>query len=114
GAAVNPESGLDTDPEPATAVEPTEPKVLYAAIAAARGLALKTAVVSAAGGALLAYALGWHPALVFLVPLVPVLVALSVVDWRTQLLPTWVISRTYAVLVPLILVVGAVTGEWDD
>ena len=93
---------------------PAVPKVLYAEIAAGRALALKTGLVSAAAGGLLTASLGWHPALVFLLPLVPVLVALSVVDWHTQLLPTWVIARCYAALVPVIVVLGLVTGDWDD
>lgn len=103
----------ETAADPVAAVE-SEPKELYADIAARRGLTATSAVTGALAGAVLAWCLGWSWALLFLVPLVPVLVALAVVDWRTRLLPTWVIARTYAVLVPLVLLVGVVTGEWDD
>lgn len=91
-----------------------EPKVPYAEIGAARGLWARAAAVGTVAGALLGWQLGWDPALVFLLPLVPVLVALSIIDWRTQLLPTWVIARTYGVLVPVVVLVAALTGEWGD
>ena len=47
------------------------------------------------------------------VPLVPVSVALAVVDWRTRLLPTAVLRPTYGVLVVLVLLGWAVTGDSD-
>lgn len=94
--------------------EPEPPKELYAAIGARRGLPVLAVALCAAAGGVLGWFLDWTWSLVVLVPLVPVLVALAVVDWRTRLLPTWVIARTYAALVPLVLLVGLVTGEWDD
>ncbi|GGD26448.1 prepilin peptidase [Nocardioides daphniae] len=106
-------AGSSSDEAPAPGPEPVE-KELYADIARRRGVAVGSVAASAAAGAVLGWSLGWSWSLLFLVPLVPVLVALAVVDWRTQLLPTWVIARTYAVLVPLVLVVGLLTGEWDD
>ncbi|WP_110241339.1 prepilin peptidase [Nocardioides gilvus] len=102
------------DAQPAEPAEPAEPKIPYAQIGAARGLGLRAVIVGALAGALLGWHLGWDPALVFLLPLVPVLVALSIIDWRTQLLPTWVIARTYLVLVPVVVAVAAVSGEWGD
>ncbi len=76
----------------------------YAEIAAAPGLRWRTAAASGLVGAVLGATLGWDWSLLFLLPLVPVLVALSVVDWRTRLLPTWLVSRTYvALLVGLVL-----------
>lgn len=112
-------------PEPVPVPEPTtaaldaeqpevEPKELYADIAARRGLSTGAVLAGGAAGGVLGWRLGWDWSLLFLVPLVPVLVALAVVDWRTRLLPTWVIARTYAVLVPLVVLVGVVTQEWDD
>lgn len=94
--------------------EPEPPKELYAAIGARRGLPVLAVALCAAAGGVLGWFLDWTWSLVVLVPLVPVLVALAVVDWRTRLLPTWVIARTYAALVPLVLLVGLVTGQWDD
>jgi leader peptidase (prepilin peptidase)/N-methyltransferase len=62
-------------------------------------------------GALIGLAIGWTWGLVMWVPLVPVGVALAVVDWRTRLLPSYVIRPTAAALVVLSLVGWAVTGD---
>ena len=48
--------------------------------------------------ALLGARIGWHLALLFLLYLVPVCVALSVVDWRTRCLPTRLIAPSYVVV----------------
>ncbi|GAB3666432.1 hypothetical protein GCM10027596_33940 [Nocardioides korecus] len=83
---------------------PPPPKQPYAEIAAAPGMALRLAGWSGLVGAAFGAALGWTGALLFVLPLVPVGVALLVIDWRTTLLPTRVIHPTYAalaVLVPL-------------
>lgn len=82
----------------------TTDRVLYVEIAAAPRLGWWTAAWSAVFGAAFGATLGWTGALLYLVPLVPVGVALMIVDWRTTLLPTRVIHPTYvlmAVLVPL-------------
>ncbi len=91
-----------------------DPKEPYADIAALPGLALRTALVSAVVGGLVAGAVGatWH--LVVLLPLVPIGVALGLVDWRTRLLPTRIIAPTYALVVACVLVVWAVTGDTGD
>jgi leader peptidase (prepilin peptidase)/N-methyltransferase len=94
--------------------EPAEPKELYADIAGLRGLAWKSALASGLCGALLGAGLGWSWPLVFLVPLVPVSVALSVVDWRTRLLPTRVISPTYLGVIGLVVVCWLATGDTGD
>lgn len=90
-----------------------EPKELYTAIAALPGLAWKSAVASAVVGGLLGARIGWEWDLLFLAYLVPVGVALAVVDWRTRLLPTKVIAPSYAVVVALCVVAGAL-GDWSD
>ena len=55
------------------------------------------------------WSLGWDWPLLFLVPLVPVGVALAVVDWRTRLLPTRLVAAgVRAVVVALVLVCWAV------
>lgn len=64
-----------------------EPKELYADIAARPGLTARSAAAGAVAAALLGLALGWSWALLVVLPLVPVSVALAVVDWRTRLLP---------------------------
>lgn len=94
-------------PEPVPAGSDAEdPKEAYAAIAALSGLSWKATVVAAAAGAVIGAAVGLAWPLVFLLPLVPVGVALGLVDWRTRLLPTRVIAPTYLALVPLVVLVG--------
>jgi leader peptidase (prepilin peptidase)/N-methyltransferase len=95
-------------PEPA---EPAEDKTPYAEIGARPGLGWQSAVVSAVVGALVGGSVGPDWALLFLVPLVPVGVALALIDWRTRLLPTWIITRTYLTLVPLVVVAALASGE---
>ncbi|HLN77083.1 MAG TPA: A24 family peptidase [Nocardioidaceae bacterium] len=91
-----------------------EPKERYDAIAALPGLAWKTALASALTSALVGARLGWDPALLVWAYLVPVGVALALVDWRTRLLPTKVIAPSYAVVVALTLLAGAISGDWDS
>lgn len=89
-----PEPDPEPEPEPqgapeetAEATDPEEPKELYADIAARPGLAAKAALAGAVTAGLLGLALGWSWALLVVLPLVPVSVALAVIDWRTRLLP---------------------------
>ena len=91
-----------------------EPKELYAHIADLPGLAWKAAFASAAAGAAVALGVGatWH--LLVLLPLVPIGVALAVVDWRTRLLPTRIIAPTYGLVVVTVLLAWAATGETAD
>jgi leader peptidase (prepilin peptidase)/N-methyltransferase len=91
-----------------------EPKEPYADIAALPGVAWKSALASAVAGGLVALAVGATWQLLVLLPLVPIGVALALVDWRTRLLPTRVIAPTYALVVVAVLVVWAVTGETSD
>jgi leader peptidase (prepilin peptidase) / N-methyltransferase len=105
-----PSEALSEEVEPAD----EEPKELYAAIAALPGLAWKSALVSAVAAGLVGLRLGWDPALLVWAYLVPVGVALAVVDWRTRLLPTRVIAPSYAVVAVLTLVAAAVSGDWDS
>lgn len=102
---------LEADLPPAPG-EAEERKELYADIARVRGLragsALATAVVSGVIGA----AVGWSPALAFLLYLAPVGVALAVIDWRTRLLPTKLIAPSYLVVVVLVLFAGWSENDW--
>lgn len=101
---------VEAAPAPAD-VEP--PKVSYADLAARPGLALRSAAVAALCGALVGAATGLDWPLLWLVPLVPVAVALSVVDWHTRLLPRVVVLPVTAVAVVLVAAVGLATGERD-
>jgi len=107
-----PEPAPDADADPD--VPDDDPKETYAAIAALPGLAWKSALVSAVSGGLIAGELGWAWPLVYLLPLVPVCVALAVVDWRTRLLPTKVIRPSYLLVVVGVLVCFAATRDTDD
>jgi len=106
-----PEPAPDQAPEKVPAEDPKEP---YADIAALPGLAWKSAVASAACAALVGAAVGREWALVILVPLVPLSVALAVIDWRTRLLPTRLVLPATGVAILLGLIGWAVTREPDD
>jgi len=104
-------------PEPEEAPEVPEgepPKELYADVAALPRLAALAALLSAVAGGTVAWGTGLDWSLVWLVPVVPVLVALAVVDWRTRLLPKVVVNPTTLVTLGLMVVVGVATGRTDD
>jgi leader peptidase (prepilin peptidase)/N-methyltransferase len=94
-------------------VEEEPAKETYAAIAALPGLGVRSALASAVVGALLGASTGLDWPLLWLVPLVPVGVALSVIDWRTRLLPRLVVVPATLVAVLLVVAVGLATGERD-
>lgn len=112
-AAKEPAEAEDEPVQPEAPGEPEPPKRAYADIGADSGLALRSAALSALSGALLGWATGLEWPLVWLLPLVPVAVALSVIDWHTRLLPrVLVIPATLAAIVAVV-VVGLATGERD-
>jgi leader peptidase (prepilin peptidase)/N-methyltransferase len=90
------------------------PKELYTAIADRPGMLSKCIVATLVIGGLVGLALGWTWALLVWLPLVPVGTALGIIDWRTRLLPTWLIARTYVGVVVLALVATAFTQDWQD
>jgi leader peptidase (prepilin peptidase)/N-methyltransferase len=89
-------------------------KVPYAEIAATRHLAWWTAAWAGVFGAAFGASLGWAGALVYLVPLVPIGVALMIIDWRTTLLPTRVIHPTYVLLAVLIPLAALLDHDLDS
>ena len=93
--------------------EPEDPKELYADIAALPGLSVKAALVAGVGAAALGLVLGWDLSLLVVLPLLPIGVALSVVDWRTRLLPTRLVAPAYAVTVVTILVAWLLSDGRD-
>ena len=93
---------------------PAPDKVPYAEIAAAPRLAAWTAAWSGLFGASFGAALGWTGALLYLVPLVPIGVALMIIDWRTTLLPTRIIHPTYVLLAVLIPTAALVDQDLDS
>ncbi len=92
--------------------EPEPPKELYADVAARPGLLWKAALASALSAAVIGLVLGRSVDLLVVLPLVPVGVALAVIDWRTRLLPTRLIAPSYALTVVLVLVAWLV-GDRD-
>ena len=100
------------EPEPAADAPADEPpKTLYADIAGRPGLGWRSAVVAAVCGALLGAATGLDWPLVWLVPLTPVAVALSVIDWHTRLLPRRIVVPATLAAIVVVVVVGLATGE---
>jgi leader peptidase (prepilin peptidase)/N-methyltransferase len=97
--------------EYAEASGPPTPKIPYADLAAAPGLAWKSALAAAAAGACFGAALGADWALLFLLYLCPVGVALGYVDWRLRLLPTALIRPSYLVVGVLVVVAALLEGE---
>lgn len=107
-ALPEPEPGLQSDDESGAA----EPKELYTSIATRPGLIWKAAAVSAIVAAAVGLLIGKTSALLVLVPLVPLGVALSVIDWRTRLLPTRLIAPAYVVTVAMVLLAWLI-GDRD-
>jgi leader peptidase (prepilin peptidase)/N-methyltransferase len=97
-------------PEPADA-EPGKPT--YAAIAAQRTLPTVAVGTCLVAGGLVGLGVGLAWPLLFLLPLVPVGVALAVVDLRTRLLPTAVVWPTFAVVAVLGCLSAWLEGDAD-
>jgi leader peptidase (prepilin peptidase) / N-methyltransferase len=96
------------DPEPDQPRRPT-----YAEVATRPGLAWRSALAAAVAGALVGAAVGLDWPLLYLLPLVPVGVALAVVDWHTHLLPTVVVWPTLGVVVMLAAAAAVVDDDLD-
>lgn len=106
-----PEPTPESGPEPAHEDEP--PKMLYADIAARPGLGWRSALVGAGCGALIGGAIGLDWPLLWLIPLTPVAIALSVIDWHTRLLPRRIVVPVTLAAILVVTVVGLATGERD-
>ena len=87
-------------------------KVPYARLGASPGLAWRCALACGVAAGLLGAVFGWVWALPWLVFLVPVGCALTVVDYVTWYLPARIVAPSY-VVVGLLVVVGAIAvGDW--
>jgi leader peptidase (prepilin peptidase)/N-methyltransferase len=109
-----PEPRDEPEPESEPESESESPKPLYADIAGRPGLGWRSAVVSAAAGGLLGATSGLDWSLLWLVPLVPVAVALSVIDWHTRLLPRILVVPATLVAIALVVAVGLATGQREE
>jgi leader peptidase (prepilin peptidase)/N-methyltransferase len=104
----------DATPDDESDDEPDEPpKTPYADIAARPGLGRRSALVSAVSGALVGAATGVDWPLLWLVPLVPVAVALAVIDWHTKLLPRVIVIPATLATIVVVTVVGLATDQQE-
>lgn len=85
--------------------------VPFAELAARPGLAVRSAVACALAAGVLGLVLGWSWALLWLVPLVPVCCALTVIDYVTWYLPTRLIWPSAAVVAVLVAGVSVVVAD---
>lgn len=119
--AQEPDGQLDDQPEEAAsstrsdraAQDAAPPKIHYADIAARPGLRVRSALVAAVAGGMLGAATGLDWPLLWLLPLTPVAVALSVIDWHTQLLPRRIVLPATLAAILLVVVVGLATDQRD-
>lgn len=93
----------DPEEKDGTPERAEEPKELYADIAARPGLLWRTALAAGVSAAAIGLVLGWDLSLLVALPLVPVAVALAVIDWRTRLLPTKLVAPSYALTIVTVL-----------
>lgn len=101
------------EPTPDPGEDPADfpDKVPYAELGARRQLRLRSAAACGTAGALLGAALGWSWALPWLVFLVPVCCALTVIDYVTWYLPTRLIAPSYLVVSALVALGAVATGD---
>lgn len=89
------------------------PRESYVQVAALPGLALWSALVGVVVNLAVGLRLGDHPVTWVIALLVPVLILLAVVDWRTRLLPRVVVLPVTGVLIGLTLVEWLFTRNTD-
>ncbi|WP_051068600.1 prepilin peptidase [Nocardioides sp. Iso805N] len=89
------------------------PRESYVQVGALPGLALWSALVGVVVNLAVGLRLGDHPYTWVIALLMPVLILLAVVDWRTRLLPRVVVLPVTAVLIGLTLVEWLVTRDTD-
>lgn len=98
-------------PEPPP--DPEHPKPTYRSIASAPALLPLAVLASAAAGVVTGGSVGLAWPLLFLLPLVPVGVALGVIDLRARLLPTVIIWPALAGVVVLAAISALLEGDPD-
>ncbi|WP_435771069.1 hypothetical protein [Nocardioides sp. SYSU DS0651] len=106
--ALCPEPAPDPDENP----EDFPDHVRFAELAARPGLAWRSAVACAVAGAAVGGALGWEWPLAWLLPLIPVGCALTVIDFVTWYLPARLIRPSYALVAVLVGLAALVEWDW--
>ena len=99
----------EVDPEENPADFPDH--VPFAEVAARSGLAWRSALACALAGGAIGLALGWSWGLLWLLPLVPVCCALTVIDYVTWYLPSRLIRPSWALVAVLLVVAAAALGD---
>ena len=92
----------EPEPNPDEAAGDFPDKIPYADLATRHGLALRCVLAGAVTGAAIGLSLGWSWGLLWLVPLIPVGLALAVIDYATWYLPTALIAPAYIVVAVLV------------
>ena len=85
--------------------------VPFADLAARPGLRLRSALACGLAAGVLGLVLGWSWGLLWLLVLVPVCCALTVIDYVTWYLPSWLIRPSWLVTGVLVGVVAAIVGD---
>ncbi|HEY0951794.1 A24 family peptidase, partial [Nocardioides sp.] len=98
---------------PADPADPEHPKTPYAEVAAAPVLPMAAVATCLVAGGLVGASVGLAWPLLFLLPLVPIGVALAAVDLRTRLLPTVVVWPTLGLTAALALISGLLEDDRD-
>ena len=100
-------------PAPVVADDDRGPNVPLAEIAATPGLGVRSAAGGALAGGVIGLTVGWEWSLLLMLPLVPVGVALAVVDWRTHFLPRQLVLGATAAAVALTGLVWLLDRDTD-
>ena len=101
------------EPAPDPESDPAHSKPSYAEVASAPLLPAVSVVLGLVAGGLVGASVGLAWPLLFLLPLVPVGIALAVVDLRTRLLPTVVVWPTLGATVALAAISGVLEDDVD-
>ena len=100
--------------EPAADSAPEPAKEPYADIAAHHGLTWRSGAISGLSGAVVGWTTGLDWPLVWLVPLVPIAVALSTIDWHTRLLPRLIVIPATLASILAVVAVGLATDQREE
>ncbi|MEJ7795416.1 MAG: A24 family peptidase [Nocardioides sp.] len=102
------------EPETSEAAPGEDPKPPYAEVGSATGLVWRAVLAAAVVGAIVGAVVGRDWWLVALVPLVPICVALAVIDWHTRLLPSRIVLPATAYVLIVALAGWGISGDPGD
>jgi len=98
-------------PEPE---EPADDKPLYSDLASIPRLGLWCGVVAAVAAAVVGAVLELDAGLPAWIYLCAVGVGLSFIDWRTKLLPFWIVAPSYGVVAAILVIAALATSDWGS